>query len=346
MLDDLKMIHGRDAQDALGIAERQWQQLAYDFEFVQPPVTAENIVYAGMGGSALAAQMSLSWPGYQLPFQIIRDYDIPAYVSDKTYFIAASYSGNTEETVSAIAQAEARGAQISVITGGGKLAQLARERGYPLVLLPAISQPRYGGLYNFRALLLLAEQAGVLASGNVSAELERGAAFMQTAIADWLPTVPAARNSAKQLALEIIGESAVIYSGPKLAPIAAKWKMNLNENAKHVAWWNQLPEFNHNEFMGWTKQPTTKPYTVIELRSQLEHPQVQKRFVVGERLLSGLRPQPNVVAVQGNDLLEQLLWSSAYGDFVTLYVALLNGLNPTPVDLVDRFKKIMEDTNE
>jgi glucose/mannose-6-phosphate isomerase len=346
MLDDLKMIHMRDVQDALGIAERQWQQLVYDLEFKQPPVQAENIVYAGMGGSALAAQMSLSWPGYRLPFQIVRDYDLPAYVSEKTFFIAASYSGNTEETVSAIAQAEAKGAQIAVITGGGKLAQLARDRGYPLVLLPRLVQSRYGLLYNFRALLLLAEQAGLLGATDVSVQLEHAARFIENATADWLPTVPTARNPAKQLALEIIGESAVIYSGPKLAPIAAKWKMNLNENAKHIAWWNQLPEFSHNEFIGWTKQPTAKPYSVIELRSQLEHPQIQKRFVVSERLLSGLRPQPNVVAVQGNDLLEQLLWASAYGDFVTLYVAILNGLNPTPVELVDCFKKMMEESNE
>jgi glucose/mannose-6-phosphate isomerase len=346
MLDDLKMIHLRDVQDALGIAERQWQQLVCDLDFKQSPVLAENIIYAGMGGSALAAQMSLSWPGYRLPFQIVRDYDVPTYVSEKTFFIAASYSGNTEETVSAIAQAEARGAQIAVIAGGGKLAQLAQDRGYPLVLLPSVVQSRYGLLYNFRALLLLSEQAGLLATTNVSAELERGARFIQNVTIDWLPTVPTDRNPAKQLALEIIGESAVIYSGPKLAPIAAKWKMNLNENAKHIAWWNQLPEFNHNEFTGWAKQPIIKPYTVIELRSKLEHPQIQKRFVTGERLLSGLRPQPYIVAVQGNDLLEQLLWASTFGDFVTLYVALLNGLNPTPVDLADRFKKSMEESNE
>lgn len=346
MLDDLKMIHHRDAQDGLGFAERQWQQLTHQFDSSQTPVNAENIVYAGMGSSALAADYSLSWPGYTLPFQIVRDYDIPEYVSDKTYFIAASYSGNTEETLSALAQAEARGAAIAVITSGGQLAEIARTKGYPLVLLPSIVQGRYGLLYNFRALLLLAQQAGILLEADVDTELNRAVDVIKSSLESWLPTVPTVRNQAKQLALEIIGESAVIYSGPKLAPAALRFKMNLNENAKHVAWRGQLPEFSHNEFTGWTKQPVDKPYAVVELQSELEHERTQKRFAVTNQLLSGLRPHSNIVEVQGSNMLEQLLWTSVYADFVTLYVALLNEVNPTPVDLVERFKTIMEDNNE
>jgi glucose/mannose-6-phosphate isomerase len=95
--------------------------------------------------------------------------------------------------------------------------------------------------------------------------------------------------------------------------------------------------------MGWTKQPTQKPYVVIDLRSNLEHPRVQKRFEVSERLLSGMRPAPIVVEAQGNDLLEQLLWSIAFGDFVTIYTAILNGINPAPVDLIEKFKKSLDE---
>ena len=94
--------------------------------------------------------------------------------------------------------------------------------------------------------------------------------------------------------------------------------------------------------MGWTKQPRQKPYTVIDLRSSLEHPRVQKRFEVTERLLSGMRPAPIVVQAEGEDLLEQLLWTVVFGDFVTLYTALLNGLNPAPVDLIEKFKKSLD----
>jgi glucose/mannose-6-phosphate isomerase len=125
-------------------------------------------------------------------------------------------------------------------------------------------------------------------------------------------------------------------------PAAYKWKISFNENAKQVAWTGQYPEFNHNEFIGWSKQPVDKPYAVIDLRSKLEHKRIQKRFEVSERLLSGMRPSPIVVNAEGSTVLEHLLWTVALGDFVTLYTALLNGVNPAPVDLVETFKKSLD----
>lgn len=342
MLDDLKMIHERDAQDTLGIAERQGSQLSHEFKTSQAKVDVDNIVYGAMGGSALAALLSMSWPGYDIPFQLVRDYDTPDYVSSRTYFVACSYSGNTEETISALEQAEAKGARIAVIAGGGRLAEIAKDKGYPLALLPKAEQPRYAVLYNFKALLTLLGQAGLLADGAVDAELKKAADFLDESVKAWVATVPTADNPAKRIAQEVIGKSAVIYAGPKLAPAAYKWKISFNENAKHVAWTNQYPEFNHNEFMGWTQQPRQKPYTVIDLRSTLEHPRVQKRFEVTEKLLSGLRPQPIVVEAEGEGLFQQLLWVIVFGDFVTLYTALLNGLNPAPVDLIEKFKKSLD----
>jgi glucose/mannose-6-phosphate isomerase len=342
MLDDLRYIHEHDAADALGIAEMQYEQLGYDFEVFQDQVDVDNIVYAGMGGSALAALLSETWPGYSKPFEVVRGYDIPAYVNERTYFIAASYSGNTEETLSAIAQAEERGAQIAVIAGGGKLAELANEKNYPLALLPKAEQPRYAVLYNLKALLVLLEQAG-LVSSEVLEQLEQTADFLQQAVQPWLPTVATNDNPAKKIALDVIGKSVVVYGGAKLWPAAYKWKISFNENAKHVAWWGQYPEFNHNEFMGWTEQPVDKPYAVIDLRSSLEHPRIQKRFEVSERLLSGRRPAPIVVQAEGATMLEQLLWTVAFGDFVSLYTALANGLNPAPVDLIEKFKKSLDD---
>ena len=136
-------------------------------------------------------------------------------------------------------------------------------------------------------------------------------------------------------------KSLVVYARRKLFPAAYKWKISFNENAKNIAWCNQLPEFNHNELLGWTSHPVDKAYAVIDLRSNLEHPRVQKRFKVYERLLSGMRPRTHVVEAQGETILEQLLWAVAFGDFVSLYLALLNGLNPTPVDLIEKFKKAL-----
>lgn len=341
MLDDLTLIHQRDSEDLLGIAAKQWQQLLhkFDFEGNKQFGNVYNVVYAGMGGSALAALFVNVWPRLKEPFEVSREYELPPYVDGDTLVIVSSYSGNTEETLSALADAETRGAQIAVIAGGGKLEEIALAKGYLFAKIPKAPQPRYAVFYNLRALLDILVIAGVLNHDQFDVELEQTADFLQQTAGAWRADIPTAQNAAKQLAQEIVGKSVVVYSGPRMHPAAYKWKISFNENAKHVAWLGELPEFNHNEFIGWSKQPTDKPYAVIDLRSNLEHERVQKRFEVSARLLSGLRPEPHVVQAQGDTLLEQLLWLITFGDFVTLYLAILNGVNPAPVDLVEKFKK-------
>ncbi len=338
MLDDLKMIHDRDADDALGVAEKQWQQLQHIFETETPNVDGlANVVLAGMGGSAFPAAFLRSWPGTSVPLEIVRDYELPAYVNDRTLFISSSYSGNTEETLAALKEAEQRNAQIVVIAAGGKLAAYASEKGYTLYTIPGGIQPRMSSFYFLAALVQLLEPLGLLPAGSHE-ELKAAGDWLKDQTSPWRSEIPTSGNPAKQLAQELMGRSVVIYSGPKLFPAANKWKICFNENAKTVAWTNQYPEFNHNEFIGWSSHPLEKPYAVIEIRSNLEHERVQKRFEVTERLLSGKRPAPEVVEPHGETLIQQLLWTANYGDFVSLYLALLNGLNPTPVDLVERLK--------
>jgi glucose/mannose-6-phosphate isomerase len=339
LLDDLKYIHQRDGQDALGIAERQAAQLEYKFEIPKISGEFQNIVFSGMGGSALPALVSASWPSYNLPFEICRQYHIPAYVSQNTLFIASSYSGNTEETLSALAEAEAKKAIIVIMAGGGKLEEIATQKGYPLVKIPKAEQPRYAVFYMFVGIIAILEAAGLLAEKDAAAQLSQAAGFLTEKIKAWLPTVPQAQNPAKQLAMELAGKSGVVYAGPLMSPAAYKWKISFNENAKNVAWWGQYPEFNHNEFIGWSSHPVDKPYAVVDLRSSFEHPRVQKRFELSDKLLSGRRPAAHVVEAQGETLLEHLLWTINFGDFVTIYLALLNGVNPAPVDLVEKFKQ-------
>jgi glucose/mannose-6-phosphate isomerase len=340
MLDDLKLIHIRDAQDALGIAEKQWQQIAYEFPKVDGVYYThiENIVFAGMGGSALGALLSTSWPGYNHPFEICRNYNLPAYVGKKTLLIASSYSGNTEETIEALHQAESKGASIAVLASGGKLKELAAEKGYPFVELPQAGQPRYATLYGLKGLLSL------LADGNfidkdLVAELNSNADWFKDQLNQWRPDVSTKDNLAKQIALDVIGKSPVIYSSTEMYPAAYKWKISFNENAKNIAWCNMYPEFNHNEFLGWSSHPIDKPYAVIDLRSNLDHPRVQKRFDLSAKLISGKRPAPITVDLVGETRLQQLLYAVALGDFVSLYTGILNGLNPTPVELIEKFKK-------
>lgn len=340
MLDNLKLIHERDAQDALGIAEKQPVQLDHVFDFQSSPSEPiENVVYAGMGGSALAAQLSQTWPGYSVPFEICRQYDIPAYVGKNTLFVAASYSGNTEETISTLQQAEEKGANIVVITGGGKLEEIARKKSYPLLKMPKAEQPRFAVLYNLKALLTILVGFSLVDEVEVGQVLTETKDFLEKSIQEWIPTRPTSNNPAKQLAKELMGKSPVVYAGPLLFPAAYKWKISFNENAKNVAWCSQYPEFNHNEFMGWASHPVDKPYGVIDLRSNLEHERINKRFVITERLLSGKRPQAHVINAEGTTKSQQLLWTVAFGDFVSIYLALLNGVNPTPVELVEKLKK-------
>ncbi len=343
MLDDLKYIHNKDAQDALGIAAKQWQQLETVFDIPDMDFLVSNIVYAGMGGSALAALLSVSWPGYDLPFEIWRRYGLPKYVSKDSLVIVASYSGNTEEAVSSLEAAEAAGAHIAVIAGGGMLAEIAKEKNYPFAELPKASQPRFGVLNNLKALVAILEKAGITNADKAEKTMHEAAEFLRAQIENCLPEVPTAKNPAKQLALELAGTTPVIYAGHEMFAAAYKWKISFNENAKNVAWCNEIPEFSHNEFLGWTSHPVDKPYSVVDLRSTFEHERVQKRFEVTERLLSGQRPAAHVVDAQGDTELEHLLYCVAFGDFVSLYVALLNGLNPSPVDLIEKMKKALDE---
>ncbi|HEY5668333.1 MAG TPA: bifunctional phosphoglucose/phosphomannose isomerase [Candidatus Saccharimonadales bacterium] len=338
MLDDLKLIHERDPQDALGVSGRQWEYLdrTFDAQFT-PTAPIENVVLAGMGGSALPGVIVNSWPQLTVPFEIVRNYDIPAYVGGKTLFISSSYSGNTEETIEALRQAEDKGAQIVVIAAGGKLADIAKEKGYPIYAIPTGIQPRMATFYFVNAFVKILEPHGLTVQR--ASDLAEARDWLKGEITQFGPDVPTAQNPAKQIALELMGKTVIVYAGPKLFPAANKWKICMNENAKNTAWCNQYPEFNHNEFIGWSSHPTDKPFTVVEIRSKLEHPRVQKRFEVSERLLSGMRPAPIVVEPKGDTLLKQLLWSFAMGDFVSVYLGILNGVNPTPVALVEKLKK-------
>lgn len=344
MLDDLQKIHERDTYDALGTTAKQWQQVEhqYDLGNWQPRTQLLNVVHSGMGGSALWALLSLSWPGWRVPFEVVRGYDVPLYLGEQTLFIASSYSGNTEETLSALSQAEQKGAQIVIITSGGKLEQIAQEKGYLLIPLPKIDKPRYGAFYGLRGLVQLGEHLGLLAAEGAVDELASNAQFLKESMEGWAATVPTAQNLAKQLAQEVMGRSPVIYGGPLLAPAAHKWKISFNENSKNVAWEYAFPEFNHNEFTGWTVQPEQKPYAVFYLLSSFDNDRVKKRFELSDKLLSGKWPSPERVTVQGETPLQQLLWAVALGDFVSLYTAFQNNVSPIDLgdkDIIERFKK-------
>jgi glucose/mannose-6-phosphate isomerase len=339
MLDDLKYINQKDPAATLEIARQEFLQLKHDFKFsdkTNQKIT--NIVFCGMGGSALAALISQSWPGYYIPFEVVRNYYLPNYVNKRTLVIISSYSGNTEETLSALEDALKRMAQIVIISSGGKLLRIANDEKLPMIRIPGGLQPRYSVYYNLVALLEILVNYN-LAPPEKLQELHDSATFLQNVASQWEAEIPTKHNLAKRIALETSGKSVVIYGGPITAPAAYKWKISFNENAKQVAWWNQFSEYNHNEFIGWSKQPILKPYCLIELRSKYEHPRILKRFIISDKLLSGLRPNPIVVDLKGESILENLLYGITLGDFSSLYSAILGGVNPEPVKLIERLKK-------
>lgn len=339
-IDSLEAIAQRDPQNSLEFIGNQPQQLTYDFGLTAASFgegEVKNIVFAGMGGSSLAAELVPTGLTLAVPFVIVKSYHLPHFADASTLVICASASGNTEETVSVLAEAEVRGCKIAIIAHGGKLLARAHEAGHVVAELPQVPQPRLGVFYMYRATVELLVAAGC-ATVNDLAPLSAVAERLGTAVQSWLPASKTPDNLAKQLARDMVGKTPIIYAGPLMYPAAYKWKIDVNENAKNTAWCNGIPEFNHNEFLGWSGLPVEKPFAVIDLMSSFEHPRITARFEVTDRLLSGLRPKSTAIHAQGQTQFEHVMYLVLLGDFTTTYMALLNGVNPTPVALVEKFK--------
>lgn len=347
MLDDANVLKQRDPQGALGVAAKEWEQVQLEtvvIDSVQAVPSITKIIVVGMGGSALAALVAKAWLADKLtvPLEVVREYDLPAYVDTSTLVIASSYSGNTEETLECLRQALEKSAIVGVLAAGGKLVEQAQAGALPRVVIPSGLQPRMAVLFNLRALIALLASFG-LVSEDIVNEVVRHGEWLRTETANWLPDVATEKNQAKQLAVLAVGKTPIIYGGRLSGPVAYKWKISWNENAKNVAYCNVYPETNHNEFIGWASHPVDKPFAVFDLKSSFDNPRILKRFEITDRLLSGRRPKATPVQLAGDSPLAQMLWGSILADFVSIYVAILNGVNPTPVDLVEQLKHELAD---
>jgi bifunctional phosphoglucose/phosphomannose isomerase len=342
MLDDQNLLSEKDPFGALEVALNQYKQAELVSEVINPnsDATINKVVVTGMGGSALAALLIKSWQESKLniTFEIVRDYKLPNYVDDKTLVIASSYSGNTEETLSCLDEALKKGANIGCVSSGGKLVEIAKNNELPYVVLPSGIQPRMGVIANLRAILAVLVSYGVVSQSDFD-EVKNLGPWLNIESKKWGRDVSTSENQAKQLALLSAGKTAIFYSSTAMGGVAYKWKISWNENAKNVAFWNVLPEFNHNEFMGWTSHPVEKPYVVFDLRSSFDHPKITKRFEISDRLLSGKRPKANVIELQGESVIAQMLWASIFADFVSIYLAILNGVDPSKVELIEKLKQ-------
>jgi glucose/mannose-6-phosphate isomerase len=343
MLDDDNVLRQRDPSGALGVAAAQADQARFAVHVENPENDGRQItkvVVVGMGGSALAALLAKSWLKSELsiPFEVVRTYDLPEYVDYNTLVIASSYSGNTEETLAGLKKAREKSAQVAVIAAGGKLKEVAMAGNIAHVELPGGVPQRMATIFNLRALTTLFAHFGITNYDHF-AEIADQADWLVEEVKNWTPNVTTDKNYAKQLALLSVGKTPIFYAGSLMAPVAYKWKISWNENAKNVAFWNEYPEFNHNEFIGWTSHPIEKPFAVFDLVSHLENPRILKRFEISDRLLSGKRPKATVVNMKGSSAIAQMFWASILADFVSIYVAVLNGVDPTPVPIIEKLKK-------
>lgn len=299
----------------------------------------DRVVILGMGGSAIGGNLarSLVETDCRVPIAVNSDYTIPGYVDERTLVIASSYSGNTEESLAGYDVAQARGARLVVISAGGELADKAKAAGNPWVAIPGGLSPRAALGYSLVALLMLFEGFG-LVSG-VRDSVDESIAVLEKQWQRFGPQVPVAENPLKQLALELEGKIPLVYgSGGWRGTVAYRWKCQVNENSKAACFWNTFPELNHNETVGWEYPELTKEFHVIFLRDAQDHPKVTKRIDVTKELMADRVAGMTDLWAEGESGLARLMSLVYPGDLVSYYLAILYGVDPTPIQVIDRLK--------
>lgn len=302
------------------------------------PLIVRHVLVAGMGGSAVGGDLlwALAIDRLPVPVTVWRGYGAPASVGRESLAVAISYSGNTEETRSALEAALQRGATAAVLASGGALAELAHERRLPLVRLPAGLMPRLALGYLFFPLLGLLESAGF----SLASESERDEALgvLEVMGKELGPECPAADNEAKRLALSLRGRIPVVYGSVRTAVCAYRWKTAVEENAKLLAFHGRLPEVDHNEIEGW-RDPLASGFHAVFLRDPEEDERGVSRVRVTGGLITGHAGGVTEVWPRGQGRLARLLSLICLGDWVSYYLALLRGADPWPVPVLEEVKR-------
>lgn len=303
----------------------------------------DGVVVLGMGGSAIGGDLvrTLVIDEIGVPFQVVRDYDLPAFVGPNTLVVASSYSGNTEETLSSFQQAVDRASKTLVITTGGKIEQIAVAKGLPLIHFDYKAQPRAALGYSFILLLGALCSAGLIADR--SSELAEAVLALKSMRDELGPDAPESRNEAKQLARRLHERIPVIYGGGLLSEVARRWKGQINENGKAWSVFEVLPELNHNAVVGYENPSwgSSKAHVVI-LDSTLNHPRIRLRERITQEILRQRGISFEIVGSRGQGPLTQMLSSIYVGDFASYYLAMLYNTDPTPVKVISFLKSELE----
>jgi glucose/mannose-6-phosphate isomerase len=298
------------------------------------PAEAAGLMVCGMGGSAIGGDLAAAALGDRLtrPLLTVRGYELPSWATPEWTVLCSSYSGNTEETLACFEAAEALGARRLVVSTGGKLVEGAREAGVPVVGLPGIFQPRVAVAYMFVAAAEAAALAG--AAPGVRTEIDAAAAFVEREAL----TIKA---KAAEVAAAIGAAPTVIYGSDLTAPVAYRWKTQINENAKQPAFRAELPEADHNEICGWAPDAGAEQMAAVFLEDCDQHPRERRRFELTAELVAAEAATVLRLETVGETRIERLLWATLLGDLVSLEIARLRGVDPESIVAIDRLKEGM-----
>ncbi|NQT48735.1 MAG: bifunctional phosphoglucose/phosphomannose isomerase [Chloroflexi bacterium] len=316
-----------------------WER-ALAFELPETYKRVDKAIILGMGGSAIGGDLlrSLALLESRLPVWVHRGYDPPPFLDNNTLLIVSSYSGNTEETLSSFAESLATDAKKLAITGGGKLQAMAEKEGIPVFPIDYQAPPRAAFPHSFIPLLGIFQNLDLLA--DKSASLAEAVQVMTQLSSELAETVPLASNPAKQLAARISGKLAVIYGAQLFSEVGRRWKGQFNENSKNWAFHEVFPELNHNAVVGYEFPPDIKDrILVVLLHSSLLHRRISDRYRLTSEILTLAGIGHEWVEAKGNSPLAQMMSLVLFGDYVSFYLALMNGVDPTPVAPIDYLKK-------
>lgn len=347
-LDNTAELATVDTEDMLGVLERFVEQVseALDIgrsEVALPPAQGlKTVAVLGMGGSGISGDVVSALAaegGLSLPAVTVKGYGLPTYVGGDSLVFAVSYSGNTEETLDALDQAFERGASVVAVSSGGRLSEMARQKGIPLFAIPKGLQPRASLGYLFIPIVCALERMGMVSG--IVAKLEGAVGMLMERRAEYGMAAPLDENPAKRLAKDLVDYLPVVYGAEGYLSVAAlRWKAQFNEMAKIPSFYNSFPELNHNETVGWQNlADVCSRCHLIVLGEPALHERVEKRVRITLDLLQGSVGHITRVCARGENAVERLLDLVYFGDYVSVYLALALGQDPTPVIRIEELKR-------
>ena len=304
----------------------------------------ENIVVAGMGGSAIGGDVvkTIVHQELKIPFFVNRNYTLPNWVNEKTLVICSSYSGNTEESLSAYEDALKKGAMVCGISTGGQLSEKIKSERFDLITIPGGLQPRAALAYSFVPMLYLLRKIGLISNSLID-NLSSSITSLENKRD--VSSVGNISNPIFKMAKDIYGMIPIIYGiTDTTSVVALRWKGQLCENSKMLAYHNEIPEMNHNEIVGWGNNPDLlSELSVIWLKDKNDNKRVRARQNITKTLLNDINIMQHEVIAEGENNVERLLDLINYGDWLSYWCAILHDTDPSPVEKIDKLKKALEE---